>query len=100
MLNLIEKIRKFLPINIIRQRIRKPFAAASLLNKIYEKESLGEKETQETHETQETQTQDVSFVLDCFKHMGASQDQLAAERNKLLADESYCKNWCKTTGFF
>ena len=87
--SLIEKIRKFLPINLIRQRIRKPFAAASLLNRIY---------VQKTQETQKTQ--DVSFVLDCFKQMGASQNQLAAERNKLIADASYCKSWCKNLGFY
>jgi len=93
--SLIEKIRKFLPINLIRQRIRKPFAAASLLNRIYVQK------TQETQKTQKTQkTQDVSFVLDCFKQMGASQNQLAAERNKLIADASYCKSWCKNLGFY
>ena len=80
MFSLIEKIRKILPINIIRQRSKRP--------------SIGQEETQVTQETQ-----DVSFVLDCFRHMGASQDQLAAEKNKLIADNVYCKNWCKTTGF-
>jgi len=85
MLNIVEKIKQYLPINIIRKRKRNKTskAAESLLRKVYENDAM-----------------DVCYVLDCFKGMGASQEQLAAERTKLIDDASYCKNWCKTTGFF
>ena len=43
---------------------------------------------------------DVRHILICFQHMGATEEQLIEEHQKLLSDSKYCQKWLKTTDFF
>lgn len=43
---------------------------------------------------------DIQYLLACFRDMGADNEQIEAEYQKLLDDVNYCDNWLKSTGFF
>jgi hypothetical protein len=40
-----------------------------------------------------------NWVKKCFRDMGASEAQIAAEESKLQDDDEYLSSWAKTTGF-
>lgn len=44
-------------------------------------------------------TEQVKFVVRCFKDMGATKDQLAKERSILEKDDEYLHTWLETAGF-
>ena len=42
----------------------------------------------------------IRYVLEQFKHMGATRDELKYEREKLQKNEEYLDEWCVTTGLW
>lgn len=42
---------------------------------------------------------DVIYVLNCFEQMGATEDQLKEEYQRLLQDPEYCHSWLMITTY-
>ena len=40
----------------------------------------------------------IDTVLQCFSDMGATEDELANERERLMTDDTYYKEWCDDIG--
>jgi len=43
---------------------------------------------------------DLNYLLMCFQDMGATEEQLAIEYQKLRSDRKYCDSWLRSTEFF
>lgn len=46
-----------------------------------------------------TKKEQVDYVIECFKHMGANPVDIYIEHKKLKRDEAYLHDWLKTTDY-